>query len=84
MHQNSNFRAKMHRFIAGALMDPVEPSHPVIIKRSIFGLIRVFNRLPQAAVDAKTTKLFQRYLQDCAKHAAKNDASEWQLMLKVG
>jgi hypothetical protein len=67
-----------------ALMDPVEPSHPVIIKRSIFGLIRVFNRLPQAAVDAKSTKLFQRYLQNCAKIAAKNDASGWQLMFSVG
>ena len=65
-------------------MDPVEPSRTVIIKRSIFGLIRVFNRLPQAAVDAKSTKLFQRYLQDCAKNAAKNDASGWPLMFSVG
>ena len=67
-----------------ALMDPVEPSHLVIIKRSIFGLIRVFNRLPQAAVDAKSTKLFQRYLQNRAKNAAKYDASGWQLMFGVG
>ena len=61
-----------------ALMDPVEPSHPVIIKRSIFGLIRVYNLLPQATVDAKSTKLFQRGLQNCAKTAAKNGAPNWQ------
>ena len=67
-----------------ALMDPVEPSHPVIIKRSVFGLIRVYNRLPQAAVDAKSTKLFQRYLQNCAKNAARDGISGWQLMFGVG
>ena len=33
-------------FHGKALQDPVEAGHPMIIKRSVFGLIRVFNRLP--------------------------------------
>ncbi len=63
-----------------ALIDRVEPSHPVLIRRSIFELIRVYNRLPQATADVKSTKLFQRRLQNCAKTAVKNGTHGWQSM----
>ena len=46
--------------------DPVAPSHPVMLRRSIFGLIRNWNRLPADAVEAPSVKAFQRLLQ---KHA---------------
>ena len=72
------------QFHSKAIHDPVESGHPVIIKRSIFGLIRVFNRLPQECVNAKTTSQFQHWLQSCAKNAAKHGKPNWQLMFSVG
>jgi hypothetical protein len=36
------------------LHDPVAFYHPPIIKRSIFGLVKVYNRLPFNALDART------------------------------
>ena len=66
-----------------ALHDPVEPGHPLIIRRSIYGLVKVFNRLPQHFVDSKTTQEFQRRLQNCAKDAASENAIDWQLMFRA-
>ena len=65
---------------ARQLHDPIHPSHPVILKRSVFGLIRVYNRLPSQVLDAKSPKIFQRRLQCLAKEAAKGNAANWQLM----
>ena len=62
------------------IMDPVAFNHPVIIKRSIFGLIRVFNGLPQSTVDAKTTRVFQKRLQSMAKAAVRNGREDWERM----
>jgi len=62
------------------LHDPVAPSHPVIIKRSVFGFIRVYNRLPSHVLDAMSPKIFQHRLQNLAKKAAKDNTASWQLM----
>ncbi len=62
-----------------ALMDPVEPSHPVIIKRSIFGLIRVYNLLPQATVDHKSTKTVPKGFTELRKDRRK----EWCSQLAI-
>jgi len=62
------------------IMDPVAFNHPVMIKRSIFGLIRIWNALPQIAIDAKTVKIFQRYLQDDAKKSAHDGKPRWESM----
>ena len=64
------------------IMDPVCPSHGVCIKRSIFGLIRVFNLLPQTTVDAISPKAFQRRLQFSAKQAAELCTPEWECMYR--
>jgi len=66
-----------------AIHDPVEVGHPVIIKRSVYGLIRIFNRLPQDYVDSRTVQQFQRRLQRSAKDAAREEATRWQLMFSV-
>jgi hypothetical protein len=60
--------------------DPVEFNHPGIIKRSVFGLIRVYNDLPQYVVSAKTAKVLQRRLQKRAKVAAVSHDTNWPLM----
>ena len=66
-----------------ALHDPIEPTHPGIIKRSAFGLIRVFNRLPQQAINVKSTRIFQRRLQYMALQAAKSGKHDWQNMFRA-
>ena len=67
-----------------AIHDPVETGHPAIIKRSVFGIIRVFNTLPQKFVDAKNVRIFQRLLQAQAKGAARAGKENWQLMFHAG
>ena len=62
------------------LRDPVAFNHPVIIKRSVFGLIRIYNALPDHIVLAKTPQILQRGLQELAKEAALANVADWQLM----
>ena len=71
-------------FHGKALHDPVEAGHPIIIKRSIFGLIRVFNRLPASAVETRSPKQFQRWLQQSAKSAVVQRRQNWQRMFSAG
>ena len=65
------------------IADPVEVTHPVIIKRSIFGLIRVFNQLPESIVSAKSVAIFQRSLQKRAELVAGPVAEEWQHIFRA-
>ena len=63
-----------------SVQDPVEPGHPIIIKRSVFGLIRVFNKLPPEVVETKTVKQFQRLLQKRTKLASTGGGAAWKSM----
>ena len=49
------------------LYDPAGTKCPVLLKRSLFGLIFVYNRLPQKVVDAISVQHFQRKLLCIAK-----------------
>ena len=60
--------------------DPVEVGHPAIIRRSIFGLIRIFNKLTADLVEAKSVRIFQRSLQRLALNDAKTEKEGWKLM----
>ena len=51
------------------LQDDVGRSSPVILKRSLFGLVHVYNRLPQEVVNTTTLKQFQSKLQCIVKDA---------------
>ena len=62
------------------IMDPVAFNHPVVVKRSIYGLIRVFNALPQGVVDSKSVNSFQKQLQNRAKVEARTGAPGWEQM----
>ena len=62
------------------LHDFVEVSHPAIIKRSVFGMIRVYSRLPVHVADAKSAKLLQHAPQKLAQEAASAGMPQWQLM----
>ena len=48
------------------------------MKRSAYGLIGVYNELPQKLIDLKKVSLFQRELQDTAKELCKNNFPDWQ------
>jgi len=67
-----------------ALHDPVEAGHPLMIKRSIFGLIRTYNVLPDDIINANTPQIFQKRLQNRAKIAADNDMANWDQMFSIG
>ena len=66
------------------LHDPVAFYHPVMIRRSVFGLVRVFNCLPQNIVNAQSPKRFQTLLLEGAKLAAKTGRPNWELMYRAG
>ena len=60
------------------LHDPLTGSHSTFLARSAFGLVKVYNSLPQQVVDAPSVKLFQRALQDKLKELAAGDAPNWE------
>ena len=45
------------------LQDDAGRNTPVMLKRSLFGLVHVYNRLPQDVVDDENVQNFQRKLQ---------------------
>ena len=49
------------------LHDYLQGSHSELLRRSPLGQVRVYNQLPQEAVNASTVKLFQRRLQKTLK-----------------
>ena len=51
-----------------------------MFKRSIFGYVSVYNRLPQHVVEVVTARKFQAALQNAVKRQAKAESDSWQLM----
>ena len=49
-----------------------------IVRRSVLGLIPIYNLLPQEIVDANSVRLFQRALSNLVKHRALSGFSNWQ------
>ena len=61
------------------LNDSVGNNSPVLLKRSIFGLVHVYNRLHQSVVDANTVQTFQRRLM-CIARSEMAINPKWDLM----
>ena len=55
--------------------------HTELLKRSPLGLVKVYNSLPQHAVDKGCVSTFQGVLQDLVKEAARNQVENWHLLL---
>ena len=49
------------------LADPIVPGHGAVIKRSLFGLVSVYNKLPCSVVSCSSVKAFQSALQSILK-----------------
>ena len=48
-----------------------------VFQRSLFGLVRVYNVLPQSVVDAPSISIFQGLLQDGLRRAAQANINRW-------
>ena len=63
----------------------MRPSYGTVtdmFKRSIFGYVGVYNRLPQSLVNLKTVKEFQRCLQQTVMRVAIS-GGDWEEFLSV-
>ena len=63
------------------LVDPINGRETLMFKRSIFGYICIYNRLPQDAVDAKSVKVFQNHLVRAYRLCATRDFRPWDQIL---
>ena len=61
------------------LRDPIEPGHAALFKRSLFGLVAVYNRLSPEIAEEHSVKTFQRKLQHLL--ASRVGSPGWQTML---
>ena len=55
-------------------------SRPALIRRSIFGLTRVYNKLPQHIVDSESCNEFQHHLNAFAHDRCRAGAPEWKMI----
>ena len=60
------------------LFDHLQNRDTELLRRSALGLVRVYNALPQAAVDKPSVSSFQKWLQDEVKSKAARDTEKWQ------
>ena len=51
------------------------------MERSIFGIVRIWNRLPQRLVEAPTVKDFQTALTDLVRSRCALELAQWELTL---
>ena len=60
------------------LHDYVDGTHSELLRNSALGLVRVYNRLPQETIDAKSVSDFQQKLQDELKLMVGENAPCWE------
>ena len=63
------------------LHDHLQGNHTELLRRSLLGVPRVYNGLPQDTVNSTSVKLFQRKLQRNLKEFAKTGRENWQRTL---
>ena len=61
----------------------MEVGHPALIKRSAFGMIKVFNDLTDDVVQSVNVRSFQHALQNPAKAAVSNGRSDWRCIFNA-
>ena len=59
------------------LKDLCDGSQTALLQRSVYGLVRVWNRLPAQAVELKSTRNFQSYLQHQVRTACELGQDHW-------
>ena len=66
------------------LFDRITANSSEQLRRSILGMVRVYNTLPQHCVEPDSVKKFQRRLQFCVMERAKEGNEEWRDIFTVG
>ena len=56
-------------------------THHKLIERSVFGLVRVWNRLPQSTVEAQSVTAFQKVLTELVRTRCRLDLPGWEKTL---
>ena len=56
----------------------VELNHHTDVSPFYFGLVRIYNRLPSDAVDAKSVKTFQFLLTKILRARCENNGADWE------
>ena len=70
-----DYRHTMH------LIETREGTHHALLRRSVFGLLRIWNRLPSRVVQAPSVKDFQKMLTDIVRSACRQGHSQWMCVL---
>ena len=65
------------------LHDWLDGNHSDLLQRSLLGLTRTYNGLPQAAVDEPTVSDFQRHLQKLVKQRVQEGDDHWRVLLSA-
>ena len=55
-------------------------THPALTRRSVFGLARVYNKLPPHIVDSESCNEFQHHVNVYAKDRCRAGALEWRII----
>ena len=71
----TRFQARKHN---KQLVDRCDGRQPDYLSRSLFGLVRVYNGLPQEAVDCTSISSFQSFLTKVAKSKCEADSDNWE------
>ena len=83
-HNKSRMSTRVHaRRHNMQLVDFCDGSQLAQFARSLFGLVKVWNALPQEFVECKTVKCFQSKLTKAVKRACVDNCDEWQRMYSV-
>ena len=65
------------------LVDCCDGSQSALVARSVLGLVRVYNLLPQTVVNARSVKNFQKRVQTAVRTELKLGTEEWQTCLST-
>ena len=71
-------QVRMHRF---QLVEPNAGMQTALLRRSLLGLISVYNILPSSVVESSSVAAFQTALQSIVKGAAASGSEMWEFIL---
>ena len=74
---------RQQRLHTRQLHDYLDGNHNEMIRRSILGLPKVYNDLPQDVVNATSVANFQRKLQQLVKNKVQNNVDGWEHSLNL-
>ena len=60
------------------LVDPCVGNSSAMLRRSALGLVRIYNLLPEQAVQQRSVKSFQQYLNKLLRNAVESRQDRWQ------